>query len=269
MEQSSRVPRYQVLADSLRGQIEAGTYGHGARLPSEPELCRRFGVSRGTVVKAIEQLVAAGLATRKQGAGTFVARASLRREPGRLLSFTETVAAQGRAAGQQILAFEPADAAQCKSLGCFEPAMRLTRLRLVDGVTTSLHHCVVPSAIIEQLSEVDRAQLHTPGVTDFSLYAAFEAAGVEIASASEFVAARLADGSERQQLGLVDPAAVMVITRQSSAADGRLIEVTEAIYQAECYTYETSLLRGAGQPVPFRLRDLSDPEPHHEPGRLK
>ena len=47
------------------------------------------------MAKAVEQLVDEGLVTRRQGSGTFVAEAPLRRAPGYLLSFTEAVEAAG------------------------------------------------------------------------------------------------------------------------------------------------------------------------------
>ena len=44
-------------------------------MPSEIELCRHFGVSRGTLRRALADLALHGLLIRKQGRGTFVADA--------------------------------------------------------------------------------------------------------------------------------------------------------------------------------------------------
>lgn len=265
MSKIARNPRYLTLADSLRSDIALGKYSSGDRLPSEPELARYFGVSRGTVVRAVELIVAEGLAVRKQGAGTFVARASLRREPGRLMSFSETVAAQGKTASQRIVSLENADALQAKSLGCFEPAQRLTRLRLVEGITTSLHVCFIPDAVFSQLSPAATADMQRSGATEFSLYSAFESAGIEITRATETVTARLADGDEAQMLALPEPAAVMVVTRTTIGPQDRLIEVTEAIYQSEYYTYEVNLHRGVRHALPFQVpTTASDADQHQQ-----
>jgi len=70
---SIMAPRYHQLYTILRGWIFGGTYGPGAQIPSEHELCRTFGVSRQTSYKAIDMLVKEGLLTRTQGKGTFVA----------------------------------------------------------------------------------------------------------------------------------------------------------------------------------------------------
>lgn len=66
-------PRYQRVAAALLDAMESGALRPGWRLPAERLLADALGVSRGTVVAAFEQLVAAGVARRRQGSGTFVA----------------------------------------------------------------------------------------------------------------------------------------------------------------------------------------------------
>ena len=246
--------RYQQLADQLRDEIASGRYNFGERLPSEPELCLLHGVSRGTVVRAFELLVASGLAVRKQGAGTFVTRVSLKRQPGRLMSFSDTVAAQGRLAGQKLLFLTSATSEQSNSLGFFEPATALTRLRLVDGITTALHVSVIPDIVLESLPDPYAAQLRSTEVTNFSLYAAFEAAGLMIKHATEHVTTRLALPQEIEALALSAPSAVMVVLRHSYDANDRLIEATEAVYQSGHYSYEINLQRSSVHAMPFKVR---------------
>ncbi len=64
-------PKYLQIVEDLRNNIQSGRYRSGARLPSESELVRRFGVSRMTVVKALQQLQQAGLLTRRAGSGSY------------------------------------------------------------------------------------------------------------------------------------------------------------------------------------------------------
>ncbi len=61
----------QVIAQ-LRGQITAGTWPIGARIPTESELAALTGTSRNTVREAVQSLVHAGLLERRQGSGTYV-----------------------------------------------------------------------------------------------------------------------------------------------------------------------------------------------------
>lgn len=64
------------IANSLRDMISSLSIGD--RLPSVPELERHFGVAKSTVEAAVSELQAEGLIVRRQGAGTFVAKAVVR-----------------------------------------------------------------------------------------------------------------------------------------------------------------------------------------------
>jgi len=61
----------QVL-EYLRNGIVTRRWKIGDRLPTEKDLCERFGVSRTTVRSAIQQLTVLGLARTVQGSGTYV-----------------------------------------------------------------------------------------------------------------------------------------------------------------------------------------------------
>jgi len=62
-------PFYLQIREQLLADYEGKA---GERLPSEKELCERYGVSRPTVRKALESLVEQGLVVRKPGKGSFV-----------------------------------------------------------------------------------------------------------------------------------------------------------------------------------------------------
>ncbi len=66
-------PLYRQVIGLLIRSLEAGEWGPGIALPSEAELAVRYGVSQGTVRKAIDELVSRNLLIRRQGKGTFVA----------------------------------------------------------------------------------------------------------------------------------------------------------------------------------------------------
>lgn len=63
---------FQWLYDELRSAILDGRLKRGMRVPSTRELARHYGVSRGTVVTAFEQLHSEGYLEGKVGAGTYV-----------------------------------------------------------------------------------------------------------------------------------------------------------------------------------------------------
>jgi GntR family transcriptional regulator, transcriptional repressor for pyruvate dehydrogenase complex len=70
-----RPPAYQLLADELRADITSGRLQPGERLPPEPELCVRTGVSRSTVREALRLLASQHLIVTTRGVtgGSFVA----------------------------------------------------------------------------------------------------------------------------------------------------------------------------------------------------
>ena len=72
LDKGSGVPLYRQLKWILEEGIRQGRFRPGERLPTERELCQRFGVSRITVRQALGELVHEGLVLRQQGSGTFV-----------------------------------------------------------------------------------------------------------------------------------------------------------------------------------------------------
>ena len=65
-------PPYQQVANALRAAILTRTFRPGEKLPSGPELSRRYGVARMTVQQAIRLLRDEGLVVSRQGSGVFV-----------------------------------------------------------------------------------------------------------------------------------------------------------------------------------------------------
>ena len=66
-------PRYAKLAAAILEAIDRKTLREGTRVPAERILAAAVGVSRGTVVACFDHLTAAGVLTRRQGDGTYVA----------------------------------------------------------------------------------------------------------------------------------------------------------------------------------------------------
>jgi GntR family transcriptional regulator len=73
-------PLYQSVQRQMLAALEQGEWRPDEAIPSEKRLCDRFGVSVGTLRKAIDALVADHLLVRRQGLGTFVASHSRPRQ---------------------------------------------------------------------------------------------------------------------------------------------------------------------------------------------
>jgi len=70
--ENKQSPKYQLLADIIKGQITAGHYLPGDKLSSENELCIQFGYSRQTVRQALGVLEQEGMLLRQRGSGTYI-----------------------------------------------------------------------------------------------------------------------------------------------------------------------------------------------------
>lgn len=65
-------PLYLQAEEALSRLIQDGTYRVGDRLPPEPELAQRLGISRATLREALRAFEDKGLITRRRGLGTFI-----------------------------------------------------------------------------------------------------------------------------------------------------------------------------------------------------
>ncbi len=231
-------PRYQEIAEYLRRLIAASQPGD--RLPSEAELCDRFGVSRMTVRQALSVLANEHLLIRRRGEGTFAAPRVVARLLGSPLSFTESMRRRGLRASSRLLHagwIEPSvedRAALHLPLG--SRAVVVERLRLADERPMAIERVVTPpscAGILDQ--DLEHGSLHD----------AFERLGRIPTRAQARVSARRATDIERRLLGL-DPDGVLLSERRTiDDQEGTPIEHTETLYAAERYEFEAVLQRGA------------------------
>ncbi|MFE6282179.1 GntR family transcriptional regulator [Streptomyces sp. NPDC057877] len=87
------VPLYVRIRREIETRIRAGDLPRGTRLPTELDLSARYGVSRATAQRVLNDLADAGLAVRRRRHGTFVA--DVTRQINLLNFVTPTTAAQG------------------------------------------------------------------------------------------------------------------------------------------------------------------------------
>jgi len=111
----------------------------GERLPSEPKLAEKLGVSRATLREAMRTFETKGLLQRKQGVGTFVIHPSNVFEAGleNLVSL-ETLADQVGleiSTGELVVAEDPASEKQAEELGlkAGEPILKISRTILAEN----------------------------------------------------------------------------------------------------------------------------------------
>jgi GntR family transcriptional regulator len=233
---NTKPTRHEEIAAYLRGLVAGASAG--SRLPSDADLCRRFGVSRMTARGAVEKLAAEGLLYRRRGQGTFVAARRVPRLLGSPLSFTESMRRRGLTTSSQIVEAtrgepEPADVEALKLNGG-DLVVIIERLRLADGVPMALERAVLVP---------DLAAVLDTDLEGTSLHGTMERLGRIPTRAQAWVTARPADARELKLLRLDPPGVLLCERRVITDQDGMPLEHTETRYAAERYVFEAVLYR--------------------------
>lgn len=146
-------PLYIQLRDSLIDRIARGDWKVGKPIPNEIELARQFGVSAGTVRKALDSLEEARLVVRQQGRGTFVRDAYADYQ----LKFAticcpKGIALTGRIAAVEVDVGTVADIGR-KEMGWPLAAMiyRIKQIRSIDDRPFMLEQSVLPHSLFPNI----------------------------------------------------------------------------------------------------------------------
>ncbi|MFC0331786.1 phosphonate metabolism transcriptional regulator PhnF [Paenibacillus sepulcri] len=154
-----QVPEYQIIADKLFAEIQAGQYREEGRMPSEQVLCKRFRANRYTIRQSLDLLVHTGVLRPHQGKGYFLCEKPLDIQytitPA--MRFSDVIRQLGRRPEAQLLNREwmaaPAVVAEGLDLQEGDPVYRLQILRLADDVPLSWNETWLPAAYFPKLLE--------------------------------------------------------------------------------------------------------------------
>lgn len=225
-------PKHAQLRDRL---AELATeLGPDAAIPSERELMTTFDVSRATVRRAIEALIADGLLHRVHGKGTFVARPRLESQL-HLASFSQDMRRRGLEPSTRMLAIELATPpAEVASWFGEDRIWRVDRLRLADGQPLALEHSWYSGALLPGLDAHDLGG---------SLYAILtDEYDVAIDSAEQTVWGESATGRTAELLAAPAHTPLLVFSRLSTSL-GRPVEHAVSRYRGDRYQVHMSLSR--------------------------
>ena len=139
---------YARVETVLAGEITDGNLKVGDQLPTEDSLISRFGVSRITVRRAIQNLVSRGLVEIHRGKGTFVAAPKITQELTELTGFVEDMHAVGRKPTARVTGKEvvTADATVASKLALTkgEHVVRIRRVRMANRIPLSFDETYLP-----------------------------------------------------------------------------------------------------------------------------
>ncbi len=232
-------PLYQQIKKLILQALQASEWRPGELIPSEMELASRFGVSQGTVRKAIDALAAENLVVRRQGKGTFVASHLEARSQFRFLRLKPDV---GLAHYPDNVIVEarrmraPADIARQLDIKTGDSMIFLLRIQSFDGAPTILEELWLPSAIFKGLSVERMRDYKGP------MYALLETEyGMQMLRATERIHAVAADAKTAELLKVPLNTPLLSVHRVSYTYEEKPVEVRRSFYVTNGHHYHNEL----------------------------
>ncbi|MBO0678500.1 GntR family transcriptional regulator [Mycolicibacterium sp. S2-37] len=239
-------PAYQLLREQLRGEITAGHYPDGVRLPTESELVERHGLSRQTVRRAFQDLVAEGVVYRVPGRGSY-ARGTGRYL--RQLGSIEDLMNLSQDTTIEVIAglTRRVDVDAASRLRLDDDLVHTVVLRRLHGppgdgvpfVATTVH---LPGPVAAALRDHDA--LRTGAVGTHTVIGLLEPhLSSPIAEAAQSITVAAADAGVAAAVGCAPGHAMLRVDRLYSDASGCPVELSVSHFLPEQYTYRVTLRR--------------------------
>lgn len=227
--------KYHRIREELLDRLDG--MGAGDQFPPERELAQDLGVSRMTLRRAIEELVAQGAVRRRHGAGVFALGPKLDQALV-ATSFSEDMRARGLRPGSRTLEFEVRPAGprlgRQLQLAAEDAVVAVTRLRLADDEPIALEELHVPGRLLPGLTAED--------LQDRSFYALLGARyGIHVTRSVQTIEPTVLDAEEARALDVPVHSPALLFERTSRAADGSPIEFVRSVYRGDRYKIRTEL----------------------------
>lgn len=232
-------PLYQQIKGLLIQSLQGGEWKPGEMMPSETELANRYGVSQGTVRKAIDELASENLVVRRQGRGTFVATHNEAKSQYRFLRLVSD-SGQPVKVQSSYLSVEKARAsasvAKALELKTSEAVFVVTRTLKFDGEAMLFDEIWLPGA---QFKGLTLERIQGWGST---LYGFLEAEfGVRMLRATERIKAVSAPIDQAKHLNIQEGSPLMLVERLSMTYSNQPVELRRGWYKTEGYSYVNEL----------------------------
>ncbi|MDR3054415.1 MAG: GntR family transcriptional regulator [Zoogloeaceae bacterium] len=232
-------PLYRQIKELMLSALGAGEWAPGMAIPSESELAARFGVSQGTVRKAIDEMAAEHLLVRRQGKGTFV---ESHNDPRSNYRFLHLRPDDGKARQKRSIPLscklQPADrvTAAALRLAPGESVLALERLLSFDDEVVVFDQMFLRADIFGELT-LDVLQQE-----DRSLYSLFERRfGVRMIRAEERLRAVAAERRVAKLLKVEETSPLTLVERVTYTYGDQPVEWRRGFYATDRYHYYNEL----------------------------
>lgn len=239
LSSDARLPLYQRLRDQLAEQIANHRWRPGEAIATEAALSSEYGLSTGTVRKAIDMLVAEQVLERQQGRGTFIRRAQFQSSLFRFFRF-QTASGSRPMPQSRILSVEPlpAPSSVAEALGLLPAAqvIRMIRVRLLEAQPVLAEEIWLPREPFQALLDLD---LGAHGPLLYPIYEQF--CGQVVASAAETLTAEAVDEVHARLLQVPVGSPVVMIERLARDHAGQPLEWRRSRGHAEHFRYSVDI----------------------------
>ncbi len=220
-------PLYRQIKGLITRSLQSGEWKPGELIPSEVELASRFGVSQGTVRKAVDELAAENLVVRRQGRGTFVATHQEARSQYRFLRLRPDAGPDAGPVDSRILECRrqraPGDVARTLQLRTGEAVVQVRRRLAFEGRPTVLDEIWLPGAQFRGLT-AERLSACT-----------------RMIRATERLRAVAADRAAAAELQVPAGEPLLLVERVSFTYEDRPVEVRRGFYVTRRHHYHNEL----------------------------
>lgn len=221
-------PLYVQIKALIERALEAGEWKPGAAIPAEVALAARFGVSQGTVRKAIGALAGENLLVRRQGKGTFVATHTEEKTSNFRFLRIRRNDGQAEYPGSRLIDLRrgkaSADVARPLAIRSGDGVFVLRRILEYAGRPAVLDEITLPASLFAGLTRARYAAY--PG----SMYGFFETEfGVRMLRAEERLSAVAADSASAALLQVAPGTPLLAVDRISFTYGDRPVEVRRGL----------------------------------------
>ncbi len=232
-------PLYRQIRELITKSLASGEWRPGDMIPSESELAERFGVSQGTVRKAIDEMADENLLVRRQGKGTFVATHD---DPRSFFRFLRLAANDGRPLTLKSLPLEcwrakaGADVARTLAIETGAPVIILRRLLQNGAEPAVFDEIYLPGELFADLT------LDVLKASEMSLYSLFESRyAVRMIRADERLRAIAADRVSAQLLQVAEGSPLLLVERVTFTYGNKPVEWRRGFYSTHSFHYHNEL----------------------------
>ncbi len=230
LDRESARSLYEQVTDRMRTLL--GELSVGGQVPTEAELTQIFAVGRSTVRKALQRLVDESVLIRRQGKGTFVARATPRiiHSIDRMAPFMETFSANGEDLETKLIEFGLTPNAELPhELDDWQrPLLQFHRLYISKSVPHAISRVFLPHNIGREISHADIEANPLYSILTNKL-------GIELARSEFLVSCRQPSSKISRILELSQSTFLLVLERITRDKDGRPVEMATLFLRPDVY----------------------------------